>query len=127
MKKCDIDKHVKQECENRRIACPLKCRGFIIAKNIEHHMKDTCPNRPQECPYCHILVPYRDLENHKGSCDLKPEECPLKCGLRIEPKNMQIHIDSDCKNRFVICPLKCGMKIREVNLQQHIDKTVTNY
>lgn len=53
----------------------------------------------QQCTFCMKRIPISDFMAHAKTCDLRYEECPNKCGLKIIFLKMHQHLKVCCNNQ----------------------------
>ncbi len=94
------DDHIKNHCENRRVPCPLKCRGLIVFKLLEQHLNENCLMREHGCRFCSLIMPTVDIVAHEQICPERLVPCVLKCDELVASSSMDEHVQFSCKHRY---------------------------
>ncbi|KAH3763225.1 hypothetical protein Pelo_4927 [Pelomyxa schiedti] len=68
---------------------------------------------PVYCPVCKNVVPRDYLDEHIANC---PIECLNKCGIKVSPRNQELHNLTECLAVFVRCE-QCNDLIQRKSLQ----------
>jgi hypothetical protein len=54
-KRCDIMKHLDEECGEVLIACPNTCPSVFLRKDFGQHEREACPFSLVPCPYSKVI------------------------------------------------------------------------
>lgn len=121
-------------CQYSIVECP-HCSEYISRPAIDAHMNKKCPLRPYNCKFCDYESSYEDVtKTHTPQCNMRPVECPEKCGETIPFCELREHCDDICPNKLVTCKFNYCYKtlprkaIPAHVLTKHVDElTAHNY
>ena len=90
-------------CKYSEVKCP-HCSEGISRSAINTHMNQNCPLRPYNCKYCDYTSSYDDVtKTHTPKCNMRPVECPEKCGETIPFCEVGMHCDDICPEKMIAC------------------------
>jgi len=92
----ELEQHMKEECEMRKIECDRGCGTTLAISKLENHKEQECPKRTTLCKFCATLVEVGTLGEHEDYCGSRTEKCEV-CGEYIMLKNFDSHNKNDCK------------------------------
>ena len=133
-----LDKHqnlepeqdkVLEGCQFVKIKC-VHCSELIQRKSLNHHNNELCNKRPFSCKYCHSYEStYEDVtQNHWKVCDNYPIQCPKKCGVTPERRNINSHLKNSCPLTIIQCDFQyagCEAKLPRQDMPSHISSNLT--
>ena len=85
---------------------PLKTTEDLFFKRKVMELKVRCSNKAIGCKWVGELGYLNDhmkLGSVDGKCDFVAVDCPLKCGERIQRRNLAQHKLNECSNRPLTC------------------------
>ena len=85
---------------------PLKTTEDLFFKRKVMELKVRCSNRAIGCKWVGELGNLNDhlkLGSVDGKCDFVVVDCPLKCGERIQRRNLAQHKSNECSKRPFTC------------------------
>ena len=85
---------------------PLKTTEDLFFKRKVMELKVRCSNKAIGCKWVGELGYLNDhmkLESVDGKCDFVAVDCPLKCGERIQRRNLTRHRSKECSKRPFTC------------------------
>lgn len=72
------------------------------------------------CEFCSVSILPDVYGSHiKNECGSVVQRCKLGCGLKMQRKQMDSHVDNDCPKRSVHCP-QCYTDVWAEELEQHL-------
>ena len=123
----ELEEHQRFSCSEREVVC--KCGLSFTAKDQEAHFKTDCDNRILLCS-CGVSVSYFWIQKQVQveqvqaslmrdhaltSCELEEDYCTAGCGVKVIRKDMNNHLQIECKKQFesvssfVSCKWNCGL------------------
>ncbi|XP_028408842.1 TNF receptor-associated factor 3-like isoform X2 [Dendronephthya gigantea] len=70
-----LDEHLKNECEYRKVICNY-CPQNVSLASLQDHISTSCDGAPVTCKFCKTEVVRRDIERHEQVvCEEVPGEC----------------------------------------------------
>ena len=83
-------------CPFHKVKCPSNCGRLLQRQNVSEHLATECPCY---CQHCKITANEMVIASqHKENCTKYTQQCPNKCGMKINHGNIHEH----CK----VCPLE---------------------
>ncbi|KAH7830584.1 uncharacterized protein MONOS_1547 [Monocercomonoides exilis] len=104
---------IHQNTVHKEVPCP-QCDMLIDAYFLEKHKKDECQNRViGQCPYCNIDLFLDSPPNHVEDCGNRTDICE-QCNNRVKLKDMDRHLESGCKEYLSIQPrpIRQGLRLK---------------
>ena len=102
----NYNEHLGKECLKESVQCSHEgCDVQVLREVYELHKKN-CPYRKEQCEACLSMIPIKDVEEHKRTCQKVKVECPQKCGYMVAREKMESHIKDECEMTIVDCPFK---------------------
>lgn len=106
--------------------CPFSCENSNIRpssvgiKLILNNLNFRCDNDG-----CEENILYSNLINHDFHCEYKLIKCPnLNCGINLAKKNLQNHIENECKYTIERCRY-CGYEFPRGEVKNHVESCET--
>ena len=136
----DLERHLNEDPDfNTRLeGCPfveLKCTHCeepFQRKEIPEHEEEKCMFRPFSCQYCQVYQSTRhDVSvNHWPVCPRYPLECPNRCGVYPERRDLEKHIKTECPCAILDCPFTfagCTAKLPAAEMDGHLRDNLTQH
>ena len=102
----EVKLHVQNECPNTVLNCTNKCGIKLKRCEMQNHYKNECRNRKIHCIQCSVIILYKEIDTHNGTCPEFPLLCPNECLKDLIRKEIESHIENDCPNTMIECPYK---------------------
>mmetsp|Transcript_16638 Transcript_16638/g.31480 ORF Transcript_16638/g.31480 Transcript_16638/m.31480 type:complete len:290 (-) Transcript_16638:370-1239(-) len=84
----------RKEVKNLKMRCPAGCGMTMRLGDKDKHLADECSNRKVKCPACQDLVLATNMEEHrKTDCAANFHTCRL-CGERVRNDAMEAHFEA---------------------------------
>lgn len=84
----------RKEVKNLNIRCPAGCGMTMRLGDKDKHLAEECSNRKIKCPACEDLVLATNLEEHRATdCAANFHNCRL-CGERVRNDAMEAHFEA---------------------------------
>ena len=110
-------------CEFFPVACELNCDCLLLQAEMEDHVQNKCENRRIDCTYCTYNLTVAEMDNHLETCGEHPVVCPNNCQLEeMKRKDLEAHLDKDCELAEVECPYShsgCEVRLARNEMMQH--------
>ena len=100
------NEHLGKECLKESVECSHEGCDVKVLREVYELHKRNCPYRKDQCEACLLMIPIKDVEEHKRTCQKVKVECPQKCGYMIAREKMESHIKDECEMTIVDCPFK---------------------
>ena len=123
-----LDKRLA-ECEFALVPCPKECKDdsgevkHFIKKQVKKHLRKDCPNRDYTCKYCGEKGTYAEITQfHDRECNMKLLRCPKECGATIARKNIDEHVQNDCRYTMIPCKFQnigCKIEMKREKMAAH--------
>lgn len=100
--------HKISECTHRLVSCRnVGCFKSMHIQEREDHERSKCRFRLVPCVQgCGELVVFIRTGKHNiSTCEMRYEECPLRCGVTLRFKLMKSHLDNECVRKFAVTNL----------------------
>jgi len=108
------DMRTRREIADLIVPCSFKDQGCSwhgvhglneAVDGLQRHLK-RCKFRGTQCTHCQKMVCADDDADHKLNCDMMPTVCSVdsRCKKLIAPRDMEKHLDSECRYRPACCP-----------------------
>lgn len=120
MKAYAMDDHLRSECRRVPRACRLGCGNKISSDMIADHEINECDKRNVACPKCGQTVWSRELESHlEFDCKLRVMgPCQFECGTILLVAEVEQHVNNECSKRTVQCT-QCSADVIYDALNEH--------
>ena len=102
----EVELHVNDECPNTLLNCENECGLKLKRSEMQNHYKNECQNRKIHCIPCSVIILYKEIDTHNGTCPEFPLLCPNECLKDLIRKEIESHIENDCPNTMIECPYK---------------------
>ena len=135
-----LDKHHNLEPEQEKelegcLFAKIKCNHCsktIQRKQLGPHQNELCSKRPFSCEYCdNYKSTFEDvISNHWLVCDCYPIQCPNKCGVTSERKNLDSHLKNHCPLEIVQCDFYyagCETKLPRQDMPSHVSDSLITH
>ena len=120
---CEMEEHIKSECDARLISCRRGCGVSVPITHMEKHYNDECDKRIVKCPLgCDIQKMWsQECSNHiENDCPYRLLPCPLQCGTMCKACELDEHVEDTCIERLISCSIGCGDQMKESLMHDHI-------
>ena len=127
----DRDEHNKT-CGHVSEQCTNTCGKRVMKKDMEDHLKTNCSKRKVPCQHCYCMMPYDNLDDHYGKCNMFPVSCRFQCGKRVARKEMEQHVSRQgtCPNSPLACDFReagtvgCNFTGNRGELESHLQENM---
>ena len=120
----DYKCHLTKNCPKEIINCPNNnCKVKSRRDEMDSHVI-ICEYRDYICENCNLIMPFKDLSDHKEICPKEKIYCPLNCGTLIERQDINLH-KKKCINSIIDCPysfLGCNHKLIKKDKNKLLNK-----
>jgi hypothetical protein len=100
----ELTEHLNTYCARQIIQCPNNgCGSLFFREDVQLHLV-TCDYRITPCEDCQVNIAFIVMKNHQEICPMFKLECPQGCGVLIQRKDIELHIQNDCLNTIIACP-----------------------
>eukprot|EP01017_Pseudomicrothorax_dubius_P013286 TRINITY_DN15796_c0_g1_i1.p1 TRINITY_DN15796_c0_g1~~TRINITY_DN15796_c0_g1_i1.p1 ORF type:complete len:303 (+),score=21.70 TRINITY_DN15796_c0_g1_i1:444-1352(+) len=101
-----LKNHYEKECNLRAYLCPLRnCSMKLYRWELNDHLDSECRKLEFVCCYCRLEYPASEKESHLFDiCAEAPIVCTNKCGETPKRKDLEHHLQNECKLTIIICP-----------------------
>jgi len=106
--------------------CPFNCENYSIRpssigiKLILNNLFFKCENEG-----CSESIQYNSVISHDSQCEFRVIKCPnLNCGISLTRKNLQNHIEKECKYTIEKCRF-CNFNFPRIEIKSHYDSCET--
>jgi ankyrin repeat protein len=123
----EMKAHWEKHCAHRLVKCGSGCGVAFTAACKDHHAGETCQLREVKCDRCFKKVTARDLEAHLDrECRSRKVYCSLGCGEIVVENRRKRHEKEECLLRKVMCPNNCQEEMRYEDLAVHLESQCQN-
>ena len=126
----EVELHVNSECPNTLLNCENECGIKIKRSEMQNHYKNECQNRKIHCTQCSVIILYKEIDTHNGTCPEFPLLCPNECLKDLLRKEMESHIENDCPNTMIECPYKemgCEAVMKRCEIVEHEQRSESKH
>ena len=126
----EVELHVNDECPNTLLNCENECGLKLKRSEMQNHYKNECQNRKIHCIQCSVIILYKDIDTHNGTCPEFPLLCPNECLKDLIRKEIESHIENDCPNTMIECPYKkmgCETVMKRCEIEEHEQRSESKH
>eukprot|EP01038_Epipyxis_sp_PR26KG_P007288 gene7288-9930_t len=110
--------HDSLHCKSRRIPCTF-CHMLLLFRDLNQHIENICMVAPIACEYCYESTTRLSRSNHNDICPKLPIRCKYRQCNEILPRNGYATHTEKCKFRTI----KCAYCFDDVIYSEYIKHT----
>ena len=126
----ELNNHISTDCQKQSMSCCFEgCFALVDREGLLDH-EEVCEYRIVKCPECSIPIARLNLETHYEVCPNFKLDCPNNCEGKVERKDLNTHLDSECMNRLVNCDyseIGCQEKPQYKDLTSHLESKMLHH
>ena len=128
----DFEAHVST-CPFVLINCPNEgCQVSMARDSLNRHAKDECQYRKIKCPLCMETITSKEKEKHQEQECLHSNVDCTRCGRQVKRTQFISHQEMDCEQTINSCPFsKVGCAatrpMKKQDRRKHMDKALNNH
>lgn len=130
--KRELEEHMLNHCDFRKVNCSFRCGAVITAKEFESHIANDCPEVTIHCNnMCNTQLKRGNLTNHlENECPYQPTPCEFAehgCTKTVLRMQYPDHLESEMKNHFVLlCKVVKNQNNEIKELKQKVNQISNN-
>ena len=134
----ELDRHLNLQppSEKRFVGCLFSevdcsfCSHPFQRRYVQTHQSEDCPSRPYTCQHCNeYSADFEDVTTkHWPLCAFFPLSCPNSCGMVLQRRELENHVEKDCLLTPIDCDFSlvgCKARLARKDMPSHVSRDLS--